>query len=142
VSSFIAEQTGLWAAWDRDRPLGEYYTDLRPLPTEDVRRLLQWTSENLAEVATILRTRCDGRVLELCYEDLFLGDRNTRWRLVESLWAHLGVSRCESPRLVRLLEYGSFHLRQPGTYERVPNLAEIEATLGSEETGHIGYLAP
>src|SRR5215475_483863 len=36
VSNLIAEQTGLWAAWDRDRPLEDYYTDLGPLSMEDV----------------------------------------------------------------------------------------------------------
>lgn len=29
----------------------------------------------------------------------------------------------------------------PATYGRLPNLAEIEATLGNDETGHIGYMA-
>jgi hypothetical protein len=28
----------------------------------------------------------------------------------------------------------------PATYGRLPNLAEIEATFGHHETGHIGYL--
>ncbi len=27
------------------------------------------------------------------------------------------------------------------TYGRLPSLAEIEATFGNDETGHIGYLA-
>ena len=59
VSSFIAEQTGLWSAWDRD--LETYYTDLVPAPLEDVRNLLTWTRDNLAEVADILCARDDGR---------------------------------------------------------------------------------
>ena len=53
-----------------------YYRDLAPLPVEDVRELLRWTMEDLAEVAAILRTRGDGRALELCYEDMFLGERS------------------------------------------------------------------
>jgi hypothetical protein len=97
VSGLIAEQTGLWAAWDRDRALADYYTDLAPLLVEDVWEKLRQIRENLAEVAAILGTRSDGRVLELCYEDLFLGERSTRWRLVESLWSHLGLPRCETP---------------------------------------------
>lgn len=142
VSNLIAEQTGLWAAWDRDRALEDYYADLGPLSIEDVRELLRWTGENLAEVTAILRTRCDGRVLELCYEDLFLGEQRTRWQLVESLWAHLGLPPCENPEVGRFLENGSFRMRQPATYGRLPNLAEVEAAFGSDETGHIGYLAP
>ncbi len=73
VSNFIAEQTGLWSAWDRD--LETYYTDLVPPPLEDVRNLLTWPRDNLAEVADILRAREDGRALELPYEELFLADR-------------------------------------------------------------------
>ena len=142
VSGLIAEQTSLWAAWDRDRTLEDYYTDLAPLPVEDVRDKLLQIRENIAEVAAILRGRSDGRVLQLCYEDLFLADRGTRWRLVESLWSHLGLPPCQNPRVGRFLENASFRMGKPATYGRLPNLAEIEATLGNDKTGHIGYLAP
>lgn len=141
VSGLIAEQTGLWAAWDRDRVLEEYYIGLAPLPVEDVREKLRQIRENLAEVAAILGTRSDGRVLELCYEDLFLGERSARWRLVESLWSHLGLPPCENPRVGRFLENASFRMGKAATYGRLPNLAEIEAALGNDDTGHIGYLA-
>jgi hypothetical protein len=33
-------------------------------------------------------------------------------------------------------------LPENATHGRLPNLAEIEATFGSDETGHIGYLTP
>jgi hypothetical protein len=142
VSGLIAEQTGLWAAWDRDRALKDYYVDLAPIQVEDVREKLRQIRENLDEVAAILRTRGDGRVLELCYEDLFLGDRGTRWRLAGSLWIHLGLPPCENPRFGRILKDASFRMGKPATYGRLPNLAEIDATFGNDETGHIGYLAP
>ena len=141
VSGLIAEQTGLWAAWDRDRALEDYYTGLAPLPVEDVRDKLRQIRENLAEVAAILGTRRDGRVLELCYEDLFLGERNTRWRLAGSLWSQLSLPPCQNPRVSRFLENASLRMGKPATYGRLPNLAEIEAALGNDDTGHIGYLA-
>ncbi len=139
VSSFIAEQTGLWSAWDRDRDLEAYYTDLVPAPLEDVRNLLTWTRDNLAEVAAVLRARDDGRAIELFYEELFLADRATRWQQLGSLWSHLGLSPCTDPRVGRFLENATFRMGGRATYGRLPNLAEIEATLGSDETGHIGY---
>lgn len=141
VSGFIAAQTGLWAAWDRDRALEDYYTDLVPVPVEEVRHLLRWTVNNLAEVAAILGARSDGRVLALYYEDLLLGDRSARWRLAGSLWTHLGLPPCENPRVGRFLENASYRMGGRATYGRLPNLAEIEAALGNDETGHIGYLA-
>jgi hypothetical protein len=141
VSGQIAEQTGLWAAWDRERALEDYYTDLAPLSLPDLRDSLRWLGQNLEEVAATLRARGDGRVLELWYEDLFLSDRSTRWRLVESLWSHLGLPPCQEPRVSRFLEEPSFRMGNSATYGRLPNLAEIEASLGSDETGHIGYLA-
>jgi hypothetical protein len=52
------------------------------------------------------------------------------------------LPQCEDPRVGRFLENASFRMGKPGTYGRLPNLAEIEATLGHDETGHIGYLAP
>lgn len=142
VSSFIAEQTGLWSAWDRDQDPEAYYNDLAPVPLDDLRELLGQTREDLGEVAAILRSRADGRALELFYEDLFLADRDTRWRLVGSLWAHLGLAPCAGPRVGGFLENASFRMGGPSTYGRLPNLAEIEAALGNDETGHIGYLAP
>jgi hypothetical protein len=141
VSGLIAEQTGRWAVWDRDRALEDYYTGLAPLPVEGVRDKLREITENLAEAAVILRARSDGRVVELCYEDLFLGEPSTRWRLAGSLWSHLGLPPCENPRVGRFLENASFRMGKPTTYGRLPNLAEIEATFGNDETGHIGYLA-
>jgi LPS sulfotransferase NodH len=141
VSSFIAEQTGLWSAWDRERDLEAYYTELAPLSVEDVRELLRLTREDLAAVAAALRTRGDGRALELFYEDMFLADRATRWRLVESLWSHLGLPSCANPRVGGFLDNASFRMGGAATYGRLPNLAEIEGALGNEETGHIGYLA-
>ncbi len=141
VSNLIAEQTGLWASWDRERAVEDYYTDLAPLSVQDIRDRLWWARENLAEVAAVLRARSDRRALELCYEDLFLGDRSARWRLVESLWSHLGLPPCAEPRVGRFLEDASFRMGRPATYGRLPNLAEIEAALGNDETGHIGYLA-
>jgi hypothetical protein len=144
VSGLIAEQTGLWAAWDRDRDraLEDYYTDLAPLSVQHVREKLRQISENIAEMAAILGTRSDGRVLELCYEELFLGEPVTRWRLVGSLWSHLGLPPCQDPRIGRFLDNASYRMGKPATYGRLPNLAELEATLGNDETGHIGYLAP
>jgi hypothetical protein len=142
VSGLIAEQTGLWAAWDRDRALEDYYANLAPLSVEDVREKLRHLAENLSEVAAILGARGDGRVLQLCYEDLFLGDPGTRRRLVESVWSHLGLTPCANPQVGRFLENDSFRMGKPATYGRLPNLAEIEAIFGSDETGHIGYLTP
>jgi hypothetical protein len=143
VSGLIAEQTGLWAAWDRsrDRTLEDYYTELAPLAVQDVRDRVRQIRENIAEMVTILGVRSDGRVLELSYEDLFLGERSGRWRIVDSLWSHLGLPRCENPRVGRFLDNASFRMGKPATYGRLPNLAEIEASLGDDETGHIGYLA-
>jgi hypothetical protein len=114
----------------------------RPAPAKIVRDKLRDIKENLAEAAAILRTRKNGRVLELCYEDLFLAERSTRWRLVGSLWSHLGLPPCENPCVGRFINNASLRTGKPATYGRLPNLAEIEATFGNDETGHIGYLAP
>jgi hypothetical protein len=142
VSSFIAEQTGLWSEWDRDRVLESYYTDLAPVPLEDVGELLRRTREDLAQVDAVLRSRPDGRALYLFYEDLFLADRSTRWRAVGSLWSHLGLEPCRGPRVGGFVDSDRFRMGGPATYGRLPNLAEVEAALGNDETGHISYLGP
>ena len=80
-------------------------------------------------------------LLEAVVSNLILGDRSTRWRLVESLWSHLGLPPCEKPRVGCFLENASFRMGRSATYGRLLNLAEIEATPGNDETGHIGFLA-
>lgn len=141
VSTLIAEQTGLWSAWDRDRDLEAYYTDLAPVSLDDARALLRWSGENLAEVADLLQARRDGRAIQLFYEDMFLADVGTRWRQTESLWSHLSLPPCTNPRVGAFLDKASFRMGGAATYGRLPNLAELEAVLGNDETGHIGYTA-
>src|SRR5258708_13282152 len=71
VSNLIAEQTGLWASWDRERAVEDYYTDLAPLSVQDIRDRLWWARENLAEVAAVLRARSARRALDLCLGGFF-----------------------------------------------------------------------
>jgi hypothetical protein len=141
VSNLIAEQTGLWSAWDRDRDLEAYYTELAPVSLEDARALLRWSRENLTEVADLLQARRDGRAIQMFYEDMFVADVVTRLRQAESLWSHLGLPPCTNPRVGAFLDNASFRMGGPATYGRLPNLAELEAALGNDETGHIAYRA-
>ena len=141
VSNLIAEQTGLWSAWDRDRDFEAYYTELAPVSLEDARALLRWSRENLTEVADLLQARRDGRAIQMFYEDMFVADVVTRLRQAESLWSHLGLPPCTNPRVGAFLDNESFRMGGPATYGRLPNLAELEAALGNDETGHIAYRA-
>lgn len=109
------------------------------MPLEDAGELLRRTNEDLAKVAALLRARHEAPALELFYEDLFLADRSTRYQLVESLWSHLGLPPCTNPRVMRFLGNSSFRMGGPATYGRLPNLAELEAALGNDQTGHISY---
>ncbi len=128
---------------DRERDLEAYYTDLTPLPVEEVRELLRWTLEDLAEVAAVLRApgrrASPGAVLR-GYVPGYPGHSVAAGRVfVVPSWS---AALRGNPRVGGFLDNASFRMGGPGTYGRVPNLAEIEAALGHDDTGHIGYLPP
>jgi hypothetical protein len=107
----------------RARPLEDYYTGLGPLLAEDVLDKLRQIRENLAEGSHPPHPQRRG-VLELCYEDLFLAERSTRWRLAGSLWAHPLACR---------------RVRAPGS--AASRGMPRSAAFGNDENGHISYLA-
>jgi hypothetical protein len=132
VSQVIAETTGLWKTWDADGPLEGHYRDLGPLDIDEVAGRMEWATHEYA--------RIDAAVagvdhLPLDYEDLYLRGGRGAARL-GALWSFLDLPAITSPTIDHFL---SPEVRQarPSTYGRVPNLAEIEAALGDDDTGHL-----
>ena len=140
VSNLIALQTNLWKTWDADGPIASRYERLEPLPVDEVRRMVDWTRTRLDELEAILASRADGRVLEVVYEDLYLAPAADQATVVDSLWAHLGVPQPTSPRVRYYLDPAEVQMAGTATYGKLPNIAEINAACGSDETGWITYL--
>lgn len=140
VSNLIALQTNLWKTWDADGPIATRYEQLEPLPVDEVRGMVDWTRTRLEEVEEILQARTDGRFLKVVYEDLYLAHSVDQATVLDRLWAHLGVPRPTSARVSYYLDPGEVQMAATSTYGKLPNIAEINAACGSDETGWITYL--
>ena len=139
VSDRIAKQTRLWNRWDADpgKPFERYYDNLEPLDVEDLRAYVRDLADHLRWVDELLRGRADGRVFRLRYEDLYLSDPGTQRDLLESMWSFLEVTPLAADAVGRYLDPRVASLGGPATYRRLPNAAEIDAALGSAETGRL-----
>lgn len=140
VSNLIALQTALWKTWDAEGDLERRYESLKPIPIEEIRAHIEWTNARLDDISSILASRTDGRVLRLIYEDLYLTTASEQAEMLGRLWAHLGVPPPTSPRLGYYLDPAEVRMAGPSTYGRLPNIAEINAECGSDETGWLSYL--
>ncbi|MEU0992184.1 hypothetical protein [Streptomyces sp. NPDC005953] len=160
VSFLLAERTGIWKRWDADAPpaadhfgtpypavglervgghvapsLNDRYQNLDPLEVDVVQDRMFWTAQ---EIARIDEAVAGLETLQLVYEDLYLGTRESKQRQVASLWKFLDLPHIDSSRIEFFL---SDAVRQAGraTYGQVPNIAKIEAALGSDMTGHLRF---
>lgn len=138
VSDRIAKQVRLWNRWDV--PVGETLTDryrsLRPLDIDDLRRYVEELRAHLARIDTVLAGRADP-VFQVCYEDLFLGSPEDQQNILGALWTCLGLSAVERPLLSRFLDHRGARLGGPQTYGLLPQAAQINRALGSNEVGYL-----
>jgi LPS sulfotransferase NodH len=136
VSNLVAVQTNLWRATGVEGALDDHYGELAPIEVDDVRDLLRHTRTRLDEVEAIVDRRT-GPTLHLEYEDVYLHDTAAQ---LARLWRFLDVPAPADERLRSHLDPTQARMARPSTYGRVPNIAEIEAALGSDDVGHLTYL--
>jgi LPS sulfotransferase NodH len=136
VSCLVALQVNLWKTWDHDGPLEERYRALTSLSLDATRDQLDALRHEAATFDEILDRR-RGPTLRLGYEELYLSDTDAS---LTSLWSFLGVDAPTDARVAYYLDPAEVQMGGPDTYGRVPNIAEIEAALGSDDVGHLTYL--
>lgn len=135
VSAFMAGQTGLWHRWDADRPLTDYYGALQPLPIDQIALYLRIGKHDMDLFESVVTNRPAGTWLKLVYEDLYLGPPEQRAAQVMRIWDFLGLDPLPPEVTQRYLDPAEAKLNSAETYRRVPNAQEINARLGSDETG-------
>lgn len=133
TSQVIAERVGLWKTWDASRPLAEHYEDVGPLDIDTVRSRMEWTAHEVERVRAVTR---DADVFRLAYEDLFARPSSEQDTVLHRLWEFLGVPRISTREIDHFLSREVQQAR-PETYGKVPNLRQIEESLGDDETGHL-----
>lgn len=144
VSDRIAKQTRVYNRWDvrQHEPLERRYASLAPLDLDDLRGYVQVLASHLAWVDSLLSRRGDGGTLRLSYEDLYFATRDEQRAQLAGLWSFLGLAPLSSPEVDYYLSPQTAKLGGTGTYGRLPNLAQIDAELGADDTGWLFPLVP
>jgi len=140
VSTEMSWQTNVWGKYteaDRERVRGY---DYERLSTARIEHQLQSVASGISLLRDAIAA-CGASSLELRYEDLFadhvfLADR---LRLLSRLREFIDApAQCDAQAdfaVARLLDPVMNKLNLPDTYERIPNIAEIEQRFGSDESG-------
>jgi LPS sulfotransferase NodH len=136
VSQVVAEATGLWKTWDADRDLEDYYRGLPALDIEKVAARMQWSRTEAARVAAVVARLAPGRRVRIDYEDLYESPLDSARGLVSKVWSFLDLEPVDDPAIDHFLSDAVRQARE-STYGNIPNLAEVEAELGSDADGHL-----
>jgi hypothetical protein len=135
VSGLISQQTGIWHSWDVGGEVLDA-TPLRPLSIDFLRSGVADVAEEVAYFEDVIRSRT-GPTHVLTYEELYLGAREDRRRVLGEAFRFLGVSSPPTDEIDELLDPARTKLNSSQTYMRLPNAREIDEALGNPETGSL-----
>jgi hypothetical protein len=135
VSGQVASQTGVWKMWDLKTDLASTYASLAPISAEEVAERLQWGRELHAFYQDVMACKPAAQRLLLEYETLYTDHLNHNRDVLAGVFAFLGLTLPDSPKLDYYLDPGRCKLSGRGDYRYLPNAAEINARFGNDETG-------
>lgn len=137
VSVLIAQQTQLWKKWEMERPIEEYYKQLRPLDIAEVQQRIIGLKQHLDYFEMMLDQRADQKVHKLIYEDLYLKDVAQQTNQLECVWGFLGVEPINLEQMQVYLRPQIAKINSIATYDLLPNAREIDAACSNDETGQL-----
>ena len=109
----------------RTHAVPDYYADLAPL---DMARRLH-------RLDTVLDDLPAARLIRLTYEDLSFASPDAQQRWLTELWAFLAVDAVPWDQARYFMRPEQVKLASKDLYTRIPNSADIERALGSDEAG-------
>ncbi len=136
LSQVIAERTGLWKTWDAERALEDYYHGLPALDVAELASRMQWTSDETARIDAAVAALAPGRLMRVDYEDLYESQPHEAQAVVRHIWSFLDLEPVDAAVVGHFLS-DAVRQARPSTYGQIPNLAEVEAALGNDATGHL-----
>lgn len=137
VSNLLGHETKLWHLELAQKPVVEYFSELRPLSVETVGGWLGHEVETVGAYAEMLAGLPPDRCLNLFYEDLFLAPPAERQARLDRVFAFLDLDPLPAGAADRYLDPARARLNTEETYALVPNLREIDDALGSDEHGRL-----
>ena len=133
VSMMVSEQTDVWHAWDVERSIEQLYAELQPLDADDLRARIEVLADEIAFYDRVLEDRAPADVLQLTYEDVYLGGRGREF--LDEAVRFLDLDPVADEEADALLDPARTKLNSHESYAFVPNARELDAALGSDETG-------
>lgn len=135
VSGLISQQTGIWHSWDLDGSEPDP-APLQPLDIAFVRGGVADVAEEIEYFDAVVSSR-RGPTLVLTYDELYGGSAQDRQRTLDRAFGFIGAEPPPAHETEALLDPARTRLNSPGSYDRLPNADEIDAALGSDETGRL-----
>lgn len=139
ISVEIARQTGVWQPWNEDDRNRSWFFKYSPIPTARLRARLDADARFLEDVNSAVRSR-GGRSFVLDYEDLFGDAHDQTIVIVDKMMTFLGFDTFQPVIMPKILEIFDLHTSVTASdsqniYRLIPNIDQVEAELGSAETG-------
>jgi hypothetical protein len=135
VSGMLAEQSSIWQKWEIERPIQDYYQQLAPLSISDIRKHIGWSQEYHTFYGQIIAALPEDKRLILVYEDVYLGTPEERAAWLGRIWQFLNLDPVDSSAVQQYLDPHVAKMNSSETYQRIPNVDEINQQLGNDVTG-------
>ncbi len=137
VSDRIAKHTKIWNRWDLEHgeSLERRYDALPSLDMDDLRTYLSDLAAHREWIEALLDRRGDVGTVRLSYEDLYFAARGSQHAQLAEVWRLLDVDPLDTSQLDYYLDPQRTKLAAANTYGRLPNIDEINAALGADDTG-------
>jgi hypothetical protein len=143
VSAEMSKQTGVWSSFTPTQRQRLRTFEFAPVSAAKIEHELQVAAVGVAELRRLLPDD-PAMVLELWYEDLFGDDLDLPERLARLAFPHGFLAGWPKPDPAadtappgaeELLDPARWRLNSSDTYERLPNVAELERRFGSDTSG-------
>ena len=135
VSGFIAEQTGIWQSnVPKDQRVIAYKT-LQPIEIRALKKRMRHEDQRRQYYQRVLSKKPSSLCLHVEYESLYTTELEQNRQAMRAVFAFLGLSLPDSPKLDALLNPGVAKINSADMYAFLPNAEEIDRKLGSDRTG-------
>lgn len=135
ISSYLAEQTGIWHISDLKGDREDAYFNLKPVPLEDIERRLKYTYELQQYYRNVTMKKSEDIRYFIDYESLYSDDLDKNLQMLADIFSFIGVSYPQGVDFGNFLDPARAKISTESMYHSFPNADEINKQLGSDKTG-------
>ena len=135
VSEYIAEQTNIWYKRINVDLKPSSFPKLEPIIIDKMENRLKTLSARLENYQQILEQKKESVFLPLYYEDFYTSNDEKNKKNATKVFAFLGIEMPETNKISLFMNPTTAKINSQDTYRLIPNIDEVEKTLGSDQTG-------